>query len=919
MSEHIPYLRIFICSPDDLNNERKIALDVIKRLPNRPSLRDRVAFRIVAWDEVGADTPMRASLTPQQAINEGLPTPSQCDIVLVLFWSRMGTPFIHTDGKEYMSGTHWELLDALNSTRVETLIYRRTEEKLFTSDDKAGQEQYERVKAFFKSDLFYKDDRIVRGINIYASPDDFRQKFETHLEDIVVRLLRKLEGAFSRPADDPPPTSRMMTVEHELWPVGKSPFLGLRAFTEADADIYFGRGREIDLLTRRVASERFLAVIGASGSGKSSLVGAGLIPRLRANAISTNTIGSKDWLIVALKPGKAPFDALATALMDTVPALASSSPRTYARELEEFAADLREKPNRLAKTITQALKGEKVWAEVLIVIDQFEELFTLASVEDAAYFAAMLMETSHSDKLRIIVTMRDDFFHYANAYQDLSELLQSGSFPLTTPRRDALRQMIERPAERARLELESGLVEQILDDTGDEPGGLALMAYTLDELYKLGHEHISLEHYYSLGGVKGAIGTRAENTFSALQGDEKAKTEMLRRVFHQLVNVDDSGTATRRRVPISAVSMNADDAELIEAFVNARLLVASDEEVHEPLIEVAHEALLRKEGWKRLADWIAEAQEDLILLRQVQNAAQNWQEKARPKFLLWPQERLALVYEMQNRINPHWTTIELDFIVSEAQTLIERIHSTRAEDERRISDLKRLSDLILDGYVSPKTMLNLIESAAEGYEQGIIVETLFEFADELYDELILIYNNHSLKPLSKEMIIEILTGAEIDKYLAFFRGVVKNNDINEIKSVIVPMAHLESDSLTEIISDYLQHENKRLRSQSAFTLGLRENINAIPYLREAFGREENQKVRETIAKALLKLGDETIVKYFSQVFSVRGYISRLSEEEVIQFLQKIGTEDAVTLSKKLEASELNRPLLKLPSSNDDDD
>ncbi len=237
MPEHIPYLRVFISSPSDVTDERKIALDVIKRLPNRPSLRDRVAFRIVAWDEIGADTPMRATLTPQEAINQGLPLPSECDIVVVLFWSRMGTPFVHTDGQEYMSGTHWELLDALNSTRAESLIYRRTEEKLFRSDDKDGQEQDERVKAFFKSDLFYKEGRIVRGINLYASPDDFRLKFETHFEDVVVRLLRRLDSAPPRPAD-PAPAPGIVTVERDPWPGDKSPFPGLRAFTEADADIY---------------------------------------------------------------------------------------------------------------------------------------------------------------------------------------------------------------------------------------------------------------------------------------------------------------------------------------------------------------------------------------------------------------------------------------------------------------------------------------------------------------------------------------------------------------------------------------------------------------------------------------------------------------------------------------------------------
>lgn len=662
MPEHIPYLRVFISSPGDVSDERKIALDVIKRLPNRPSLRDRVAFRIIAWDEVGADTPMRATLTPQEAINQGLPMPSQCDIVLVLFWSRMGTPFIHTDGIEYMSGAHWELLDALNSTNTETIIYRCTEKKLFETSDMKGQDQYRKVQDFFASELFYKDTRIVRGINMYASPDDFRQKFETHFEDVVVRLLRKLENAPTRSVDIAS-SSGVVTIEREPWPLGKSPFPGLRSFTETDADIFFGRGRETDVLLRRIAAERFLAVVGASGSGKSSLVGAGLVPRLRANAISDDTTGSKDWFIVTLKPGKAPFEALAAALMDTLPTLVSS-PRTYARELEEFTTDLREKPDRLVKTISYALKGEKSWTEVLIFIDQFEELFTLASADDTTRFVAMLMDASQSPKLRVIVTMRDDFFHRANAYQDLSDLLQSGSFPLTTPRRDALRQMIERPAERAGLDFEPGLVEQILDDTGDEPGGLALMAYLLDELYHHSktRQKLPLSDYETLGKVSGAIGIRAEKVFAELAGDAQAN---LPRIFHQLLAINEDGLVIRRRVPRDQIADTKAADQLVSKLTTARLLVQSQSSVSLtlPIIEVAHEALFR--SWTRLSDWVEETRNDLRLLSQVRAAAEEWGRSGRKPIFLWPKERLLLVSAMVSRLHPQLEAIEQEFITSE--------------------------------------------------------------------------------------------------------------------------------------------------------------------------------------------------------------------------------------------------------------
>lgn len=125
MRKHVPYLNIFLSSPDDVADERAIARKIMKRLPNRPTFKGRVALNIIAWDDLDSSTAMEASLTPQAAINKGLPTPAESDIVIVIFWSRMGTPFTDEDGQEYQSGTHWELLNALSSKRTKTYIYRR--------------------------------------------------------------------------------------------------------------------------------------------------------------------------------------------------------------------------------------------------------------------------------------------------------------------------------------------------------------------------------------------------------------------------------------------------------------------------------------------------------------------------------------------------------------------------------------------------------------------------------------------------------------------------------------------------------------------------------------------------------------------------------------------------------------------------
>jgi formylglycine-generating enzyme required for sulfatase activity/energy-coupling factor transporter ATP-binding protein EcfA2 len=691
MPAQIPYLRVFLSSPGDVNEERKIAIEVIESLPYRPALRDKVAFRVIAWDRVGGDTPMLASISPQEAINRGLPKPSECDITVSIFWSRMGTPFTdETDGQDYLSGTHWELLDALKNPDCETLIYRRNEKVLFEASDTKGQDQYRRVEAFFASDLFYKDGRILRGVNKYSAPEDFRLRFANHMEEVTLKILANLDKKKVTPEPPLPVSPNITVIEKRDWPLGKSPFPGLRAFTADDSEIFFGRGTEIDKLVRQVESSRFVAVVGASGSGKSSLVAAGLIPRLAANAISSETRGSKDWRFGRMTPGEHPFDGLYDALSGIFPQF---KPNPFeARHIKQnFISDLREAPETLLDICMAGLEGAPAWAEVLLFVDQFEELFTLASPEDAHIFARMLASIAASERVRVVVTLRHDFFNKAVENQALAELLRADAvFSLAIPRRDALRQMIERPADRASLSWEQGLVEQILDDVGDEPGNLALLAFALDELYQRSTDgQLTYAAYNQLGenggegGVQGAIGNRAEQTFMKLSGDETANAALMGRVFHELVEVDERGTATRRR---AALERFADEQyTLIDAFVKARLLVKAQD-----TLEVAHEALFR--SWPRLVDWINTTRDDLRSLRQVEREAADWHRGGRA--FLPSAERLQPVHAALARLNVSLDPLTYDFVYPQAM-LLRELEDPNTDDQRRLrigDDLALLGD-----------------------------------------------------------------------------------------------------------------------------------------------------------------------------------------------------------------------------------
>jgi len=281
-------LRIFLASPGDVADERGLARRVMASLPKEPAFRGQVVLEEVSWDNPGAAIPLPAHLTPQDAIKQGIPTPAECDVVLVILWSRMGTPlpiaYAKQDGSRYLSGTEWEYLAAIDRAEREgtpvVLVYQRTEKVLFDPDDADFDERTEqrrKVVRFFES-FRNPDGSLKRSYREYATPSDFEQLLEVNLRKIVWDRYQAsgLETQSAKPADAGTPAV--------LW--SGSPYPGLRAFTDEEGAIFFGRGHETDALVRRVSGGgRFVAVIGPSGSGKSSLVAAGLLPRIAAGAL----------------------------------------------------------------------------------------------------------------------------------------------------------------------------------------------------------------------------------------------------------------------------------------------------------------------------------------------------------------------------------------------------------------------------------------------------------------------------------------------------------------------------------------------------------------------------------------------------------------------------------------------------------
>jgi formylglycine-generating enzyme required for sulfatase activity len=624
----IPRIRIFLSSPGDVADERRAAQLVIERLRTDPLLRNQVDLVVIAWDDPDSATPMLATMTPQEAINRGLAKPSDCEIVIVILWARLGTPlpaeYVKADGTRYFSGTEWEYWDAVEASRKSddlplVVVYRRAGAPALQLDDPqfAGKyEQWQRVQAFFAA-FANPDGSINQGYNTHTSTDDFTRQLETHLK----QLIRQVVDSFLRRALPPVP------VKAEPAPFWKgSPFPGLRAFTPADEPIYYGRGAETDALIERLRDQRVIAIVGASGSGKSSLVGAGLLPRLAANSID----GSKDWLLPDAQPNEGatlwsglrfspgeindnPFDALAGKLAPLV----GRTPR-------QVSADLLAEPGAILLLLNDALAGRPDWAEALLFIDQFEELYTLCAAHHRGPFIALLAQISASSRARAVLTLRADFFARAVEDNAMAALLESSTFPLSAPGTPALYEMITRPAEHAGLVFDEGLAAHILGETGTDPGALALLAYALDQLFRRSADdgRLSFAEYRQLGGVQAAIGERAEAAFSQLPAQAQGAFNT---VFRELVEVDERGEPTRRRALLDIFTTEPGAQNLIAILTDERLLVTGRSE-RRATVEVAHEALLRT--WDRLRLWLDGQVTDLQLRRRLESESRTWAQAA---------------------------------------------------------------------------------------------------------------------------------------------------------------------------------------------------------------------------------------------------------------------------------------------------
>ena len=437
---------------------------------------------------------------------------------------------------------------------------------------------------------------------------------------------------------------RLFTVEgRDVLAVETCPYKGLAPFEEDDAAYFFGRERLVGELAARTVQVGLLGVVGASGSGKSSVVAAGLLPSLRAGLLP----GSDRWSQATMRPGDHPMQELRRALRSDGD--------------DPLAAAVEDAPSRL-----------------VLVVDQFEETFTTChSDAERTAFIETLMRAARRDpeRIAIVLTIRGDYYAHCAPYPELAEALAANHVLVGPLTREELKRAVELPARRAGLRVETALVDALVEEVADEPGGLPLLSTALVELWQARDGGwIRMEAYERTGGVRGAVARLAESSYAELSDAER---EAARRIFLRLVAVGEGEATTKRRVDLDELDLERDRAAatVITKLTQDRLLVMG-----EGTVEVAHEALLRE--WPRLQSWLEEDAQGRQLRQHLTQAAKQWEARGREPSELYRGARLSTALDWSAGHSIELNELEREFLAASGSAAQQEADRQRRTNRR---------------------------------------------------------------------------------------------------------------------------------------------------------------------------------------------------------------------------------------------
>ena len=461
---------------------------------------------------------------------------------------------------------------------------------------------------------------ILKDMNT-LTPDLHRDSDFSEIYARIERRMAEAQGVF-KPA------------------TGESPYMGLHYFDTSNAGLFYGREALTDELLRRVQQESFLAIVGASGSGKSSVARAGLIPAWKAATIGT---------VHVITPTARPLESLAASLTRE-----SESVTATSTLIDDLMKDTRSLRLYVKKLLSNS--GE---TDLLLVVDQFEEVFTLCKdpAERKAFIENLLSlvdEEHHA--AQVILTLRADFYHQCAEFEGLRQALEKHQAYIGAMTQDELREAITQPAEKNGWDFQPGLVELILQDVGSEPGALPLLSHALLETWKRRQGRtLTLQGYHEAGGVKKAIAQTAERVYDKLSATEQT---VARNIFLHLTELGEGVQDTRRRVKMEELAQAREQeevAKVLKTLTDARLVTTEEDSA-----EVAHEALIRE--WGTLRKWLDEDREGLRLHRHLAESAMEWKRRGRDAGELYRGVRLQQLQEWLKEKGDSLSALEGEFV-----------------------------------------------------------------------------------------------------------------------------------------------------------------------------------------------------------------------------------------------------------------
>ena len=674
-------VRIFISSPGDVAEERQRARDVVAQL--QPRYAGRLALAPMLWE----DLPLQADTSFQQGIDLVLSAERGIDVAVFILWSRLGSPLGSSvrrpDGGAYRSGTEREFDLMLRAhqqsggTRPSLLFYVRHDDERFIERQRttAPTEWEEMIHQRSLADGFIAENfrdaesgTNVRAYHSFNEPVSFALRLRVHLRQLLDDFVASDDQAV------------------QVWDVSErgAPFRGLEVFDAAHTEVFFGREEEIcsvQLALREQARAgcAFVLIVGASGSGKSSLARAGVLPAIANYEVGE---GIAEWRRAVLVPGESMraggegglLAGLARALVAE-----GALPELLHREgaLSELTKDLAVNPEmvfrlHLRDAFAAALGDRSGEVRLVLLVDQWEELHTHPAIDAAQReaFLRALEELARCGAVWVLGTVRSDFYAECQKSERLMRMKgTAGQADLLPARPDALRRIIAAPAALAGLRFErhaetgQTLDQRLLDDAAEHPEALPLLEFTLRELF----EHRTPEgvltwaEYNTLGGVQGALGQRAESTFLKLPVEAQGALDGVLRALVTLTE-EDIGRAARARPALADVAATPERRALIEAFVTDRLFY-TDREAGEarPVLTISHEALLR--AWPRARDGIARNAEFFRTRARLREDARVWSgERESADYLLPPGKPLEDARALHAAYAADLTTAERRYI-----------------------------------------------------------------------------------------------------------------------------------------------------------------------------------------------------------------------------------------------------------------